>query len=94
MTETTPTVGTITGTGLDLGSPHKVILFNDEDHDMMEVVNQLQKATGYGSQQCVSIMMEAHKTGRAVVWTGHKERCEHIASVLEEIRLGTKVEPA
>lgn len=90
----TPTIETGTISGLNLGQPHKVILFNDDHHSMDEVVSQIMKATGYAPQTAFQVMMEAHKTGRAVVWTGHKERCEHIADVLEEIRLGTKVEPA
>lgn len=93
-TEATPTIDTGTITGMNLGKPFKVILFNDENHSMMEVVSQIMKATGYGAEQATKIMMEAHNVGRAVVWSGHKERCEHIASILEEIRLGTKVEPA
>jgi len=92
--DTTPTVGTITGTEINLGKPFNVILFNDENHSMDEVVSQIMKAAGHGVQTATSIMMEAHNAGRAVVWSGHRERCEHIASVLEEIRLGTKVEPA
>lgn len=90
----TPTIDVGTTTDHHLGQPHKVILFNDDDHSMMEVVSQIMKATGYGAEQASAIMMEAHNAGRAVVWTGHKERCEHIADVLEEIHLGTKVEPA
>ncbi len=93
MTETTPTIETGTTTDINLGKPYNVILFNDKHHSMNEVVSQIMKATGCSPQNAASIMMEAHNTGRAVVWTGHKERCEHIANVLEEIRLGTKVEP-
>ncbi|MEM4251328.1 MAG: ATP-dependent Clp protease adaptor ClpS [Candidatus Bathyarchaeia archaeon] len=77
-----------------IGRPYNVILFNDEVHSMEEVVAQIIKATGYSKEKASNIMLEAHLTGRAVVWTGHRERAEHIASTLEEIRLGTKVEPA
>ena len=40
------------------------------------------------------LMNEAHTTGRAVVFTGGLERCELVSSILEEIRLGTRIEPA
>lgn len=83
-----------TGTTNILGRPHKVILFNDEDHDMYEVCTQIEKATGYDSQHAWAIMMEANNTGRAIVFTGGLERCEHVESILAEIRLGTKIEPA
>jgi ATP-dependent Clp protease adaptor protein ClpS len=81
-------------TDICLGKPHKVVLFNDESHGMDEVVFQIMKAAGYTAPQAVEIMLTAHNTGRAVVWTGGLERCEHISAILEEIRLGTKIEPA
>jgi ATP-dependent Clp protease adapter protein ClpS len=60
---------------------------------MDEVVDQIDKAIHCGKGAATAIMMEAHKTGRAIVYTGGLERCEHIAAVLEEIRLGVKIEP-
>lgn len=91
MNNTELQTGTISD--ITLGKPYNVILFNDEDHSMDEVVSQIMKATGYDPIKATAIMMEAHTKGRAIVWTGHQERAEHISSVLEEIRLGTKVEP-
>jgi ATP-dependent Clp protease adapter protein ClpS len=76
-----------------LGKPHQVVLFNDDHHDMMEVVLQIVRAISCSQDHAWKIMLEAHSTGRAVVVVAHKERCEHVSAVLEEIRLGTKVEP-
>lgn len=75
-----------------LGTPHNVVLFNDEVHDAIDVSSQIIKATGYSQEKAILIMLEAHSTGRAIVWTGHKERAEHIARVLEEIDLSVKLE--
>lgn len=83
-----------TTTGVSLGKPHNVILFNDEEHSMEEVVFQIMKAAGHSAEKATTIMLQAHSTGRAIVWTGGLERCEHISAILEEIRLGTKIEPA
>jgi ATP-dependent Clp protease adaptor protein ClpS len=94
MEQTSIETGQATGINISLGKPHKVILYNDENHEMTEVVNQIVKATGYGSQQATAIMLEAHNSGRAIVWSGGLERCEHISAILEEIRLGTRIEPA
>ena len=74
--------------------PFKTILFNDTHHDMLEVSTQIMKAINCTAEKASQIMLEAHNTGRAVVITAHRERCEHVAAILEEIRLGTKVEPA
>jgi ATP-dependent Clp protease adapter protein ClpS len=61
---------------------------------MDEVCEQIMKAIRCDMNKAMNIMMTAHNTGRAIVITAHQERCEHVAAVLEEIRLGTKVEPA
>lgn len=79
---------------ISLGKLHKVLLFNDELHSMEEVVAQIMLAIHCGQGTAFAYMMEAHNTGRAVVFTGGLERCELVSSVLEEIRLGTKIEPA
>ena len=95
-----PNTGTIeivkndTDIGNLLGKPYNVILFNDEAHSMDEVVAQLMKATRCSSSDAYRIMMEAHNTGRAVAFSGGLERCELVSSILEEIKLGTKIEQA
>lgn len=81
-----------TNTTINLGRPCNVILFNDDNHEMGEVISQIMKATGCSTQQATAVMLEAHTSGRAVAYTGHRERCEQVANVLEEIRLGTKIE--
>ena len=80
--------------GITIGHPYKVILFNDDHHDMDEVVAQIIKAIHCDAGRAFQIMMEAHKSGRAIVLSGSLERCEHVSAILEDIRLGTKVEPA
>lgn len=67
--------------------PYVVILYNDDYHEMMEVVAQLQKATGYDFDRCVQIMWEAHTRGRAIAYTGSQDDCERAASILRQIRL-------
>lgn len=77
-----------------VGKPYRVILFNDEVHSMEEVAGQIVRATGCTAEKAWAIMLAAHTQGRAQVIAAHRERCEHVAAVLEEIRLGVKVEPA
>ncbi|MCS6776325.1 MAG: ATP-dependent Clp protease adaptor ClpS [Chloroherpetonaceae bacterium] len=72
---------------IDDEGPYVVILYNDDYHEMMEVVAQLQKATGYDFNRCVQIMWEAHTRGRAIAYTGSQDDCERAASVLRQIRL-------
>lgn len=77
-----------------LGQPYKTILFNDNDHDMLEVTAQIIKAINCDATTATALMLEANNTGSAVVFTGHREKCELVSAVLEEIRLATKVEQA
>ena len=83
-----------TSIGIHISKPYNVILFNDEAHSMVEVVTQIQKAINCDEQTATSLMLEAHTSGRAIIFTGHLEKAELVASILEEIRLGVKVEPS
>ena len=83
-----------TTTDIITGKPHNVILFNDESHSMEEVSKQIMKATQCGAGKAFQVMMEAHKNGRAIVFSGGLERCELVESILAEIQLGTKIEQA
>jgi len=79
---------------VDLGSPYKAILFNDNVHTQAEVASQIIKAIHCDAIRAVEIMMTPHKTGSTVVFAGTLERCEHVVSVIEKIKLLTKVESA
>jgi ATP-dependent Clp protease adapter protein ClpS len=54
-------------------------------------VAQVQKATGYPYRRAYAITMEAHTTGRAVVWTGDIDECLRVEGVLREIGLRTDI---
>jgi ATP-dependent Clp protease adapter protein ClpS len=51
----------------------------------------VQKATGYAYPRAYAITMEAHTTGRAVVWSGAIEECLRVEAVLREIGLHTDI---
>jgi len=78
--------GTIEKTEIDtttlFGSPHNVILFNDENHSFQEVVLQVIKAIKCTLEKAYKLTLEAHEKGEAVVFSGSKERCEHVDSIL------------
>jgi ATP-dependent Clp protease adaptor protein ClpS len=81
-------------TTIHIGKPYKAILFDDNTHTQDEVVNQIIKAIHCDAMRAEEIMMAAHKTGSSIVIGGTFERCEHVCSVLEQIKLKTKVEEA
>lgn len=69
------------------GEGWAVILFNDDVHDMVEVVVAIHLATGFGEPQCIEIMLTAHRAGKAVVTITEREEAEKIASVLRTHKL-------
>jgi len=84
--------------------PYHVILENDDHHSMEFVVEVLVKVFSYQLEKCVQLMLQAHTSGRAVVWTGPKEvaelKLEQISTYHEKRgskdlgALGCSIEPA
>ena len=76
--------------------PYHVIVLNDDHHSMEFVVEVLCKVFGYQPERSVQLMLEAHTSGRAIVWTGAKEvaelKAEQITSFHEK-RGGTDLGP-
>ena len=74
------------------GSIYRVILYNDDHHDIDEVMVQVQKATGCPIERAESITIEAHFTGRAVCFKGQRSDCQRVCRVLREIRLQCEID--
>ncbi len=62
--------------GVKLLPPYNVILNNDDYHSVDFVIQVLQKALGYNQEKSYQLTMEAHNSGRSVIWTGQKEVAE------------------
>ena len=77
--------------------PFNVILENDDYHSMEFVIGVLQKALGYNEQRSFQLMMLAHESGQAIVWTGSKEvaelKMEQMQSFHETSQNGKKLGP-
>ena len=86
--------------------PYHVILLNDDYHSQTFVVGVLCKVLGYSIERAYQLMLLAHTSGRAVVWTGPKEVAELKAEQIQTFHevhpdtgaqlgpLGCSVEPA
>lgn len=74
------------------GDGFRVILYDDDHHDMEEVASQVHKATQYPPLQCWAIMLEAHLKGRAICYRGSRTKCQRVTKVLREIRLQCEVD--
>ena len=69
----------------------RTILFNCGCHTFDQVETQLIKAVHCSLSKARRTSMEVHTKGSAVVYLGARERCEAVASVLEDIGLRVKV---
>jgi len=57
--------------------PHYAVILHDDDFNSMDwVLVVLAKVFGYAVEKCFRLMMEAHETGRSIVWTGTLEVAE------------------
>ena len=67
--------------------PYHVILLNDDHHSMEFVMEVLCKVLGVAAERAYQFMIEAHTSGRAIIWTGSKEvaelKLEQIQSIPE-----------
>jgi ATP-dependent Clp protease adaptor protein ClpS len=71
--------------------PYNVILENDDYHSFEFVVEVLCKSLGYTVERAYQYTLQAHTTGRAVVWTGPREVAELKAEQIRtfhEVRAG------
>jgi ATP-dependent Clp protease adaptor protein ClpS len=74
--------------------PWKVLLHNDDKHDMVFVVETVVELTPLNVEDAYARMMEAHKTGVALLLVTHKERAELYKDQFESKGLTVTIEPA
>ncbi len=60
---------------LDL--PWQVVVHNDPVNLMSYVALVLKKIFGYPDQEAERLMLQVHREGRSIVWSGVRERAEH-----------------
>ena len=65
------------GTGTGLGPPWNVIVLNDNHNTFQGVAFALSAVLpGVSYDQGMRIADRIHNTGRAIVWSGHREQAE------------------
>ena len=65
---------TVTKDALDL--PWNVVVHNDPVNLMSYVAQVFQKVFGHSQQRAEKHMLEVHRLGRSILWTGGRERGE------------------
>ena len=62
--------------------PWNVIVHNDPVNLMSYVARAFRKVFGFSQEKAEKHMMEVHKLGRSIVWTGERERAEGYVQAL------------
>lgn len=60
----------------ETGMPWNVVVHNDPVNLMSYVTRIFQLVFGFAKERAEKHMMEVHKLGRSIVWTGERERAE------------------
>lgn len=67
-----PDVDTTTSTEEDL--PYNLFLWNDDVSEMSAVAYIIQRILGLSEDKALQLMLVAHEEGKAVVWTGERDK--------------------
>lgn len=81
-----------TKTDESLDVPWNVVAHNDPINLMDYVAKVFMRVFGYTKQKAERHMMEVHKKGRSIVWTGGRERAELYVQQLHGFLLHATIE--
>ena len=79
-------------TALDV--PWNVLVHDDPVNLMGYVTFVLMKIFGYDEQKASMLMMQVHKSGRSIVWSGEREKAEFYVQQLQSHQLKSTLEKA
>ena len=74
--------------------PWNVVVHDDPVNLMQYVTFVLMKIFGYGEAKATILMMQVHKLGRSIVWSGEREKAEFYVQQLQAFQLKTSLEKA
>jgi len=73
--------------------PWKVLLHNDDKNEMLFVIHAIVELTPLTREDALTRMLEAHKSGVALLLVTHKERAELYQDQFQSKGLTTTIEP-
>lgn len=72
--------------------PWQVVVLDDPVNYMGYVRSVFMKIFGYSREKAEALMMDVHTKGRAIVWTGGREKAEMYVSQLHSAQLHATLE--
>jgi ATP-dependent Clp protease adaptor protein ClpS len=94
MRETTTESEVVTNEEVLTKRPWNVVVWNDPVTPMSVVVVVFRKIFGYSNNKCTQLMMAVHHEGRAIVWSGARDRAESYCVKLQVAGLQATIEHA
>jgi len=91
-TETVAVPTVDTSTSEEVSPPWQVIVLNDPVNLMSFVTLVIRRVFGYSESQATALMLDVHEKGRAIVWTGEREKAEMYVQQLQSFQLLAKLE--
>jgi ATP-dependent Clp protease adaptor protein ClpS len=73
--------------------PYRVLLHNDDVHDMLFVVEKIVELTALTAEEAIERMLEAHQSGVALLLVTHRERAELYSEQFATYNLQVSIEP-
>lgn len=94
LRRTTTDVDVLSEEEIETKQPWNVVVWNDPVTPMSVVVVIFKKVFGYSNNKCTQLMMAVHHEGRAVVWSGDRDRAESYCVKLQVAGLLCTIERA
>ena len=92
MRRTTTDTDVLTEEAVETQRPWNVVVWNDPVTPMSVVVVVFRKIFGYSKNKCTQLMLTVHHEGRAIVWSGLRERAETYCVKLQVAGLQCTIE--
>ena len=74
-------------------SPPWLVIIHDDPVNLMEYVTLIvKKIFGYNDAKAHDLMLQVHHNGKAIVWSGHKEKAEFYVQQLHSHQLNATLE--
>ena len=92
MRRTTTDTDVLTEEAVETQRPWNVVVWNDPVTPMSVVVVIFKQIFGYSNNKATQLMMTVHHEGRAIVWSGLRERAETYCVKLQVAGLQSTIE--
>lgn len=87
ITTDNPEVKILEDTKIELDEPWNILIFDDPVNYMGFVTMVLRRVFGYSETKAAGLMLQIHRHGKSVVWSGARERAEFYVQQLQSYQL-------